>query len=85
MTTRCKMRLENVYAQSWGGAKAIFRCVYDPQICAEDRGFQKATPTGMAEFVIDNPAAAEHLVIGKYYYFDISAVPETAPETAPAA
>jgi hypothetical protein len=34
--------------------------------------FQKATPTGMAEFQIDNPKAAEQLTIGKSYYFDIS-------------
>ena len=71
MSTRAKMRLEGVYAQSWGGAKVIFSCIYDASI-EEDRRFQKATPSGMAEFQIDNPAAAEQLVIGKYYYFDIS-------------
>ena len=73
MAIRCKMKLNNVFAQSWGGAKAIFNCQYDPALCEEDRSFQKATPSGMAEFTIDNPKAAEQLVIGRDYYFDITA------------
>lgn len=76
MSIRCKMRLENVYAQAWGGAKAIFSCQYDAKICEEDRSFQKATPSGAAEYVIDNPAAASQLVIGASYYFDITPAPE---------
>ena len=71
MSIRAKMRLEGVYAQSWGGAKAIFRCEYDQKV-AEDLSFQKASPTGMAEFQIDNPMAQKQLIIGKTYYFDIS-------------
>jgi hypothetical protein len=74
MSIRCKMQLENVFAQTWGGAKAIFRCTYDQALCDEDRAFQKATPTGMAEFQIDNPKAAEQLVIGAYYYVDFTPV-----------
>jgi hypothetical protein len=69
------MTLENVFAQSWSGAKAIFRCTYDQALCEEDRSFQKATPSGMAEFQIDNPWAATKLVIGKSYYFDITPAP----------
>ena len=74
MAIRAKLRLENVFAQSWGGAKVVFRCEYDPNLVAEDITFQKATPSGHAEFVIDNPAAAEQLVVGKAYYFDIREV-----------
>jgi hypothetical protein len=70
------MQLENVFAQSWNGSKAIFRCIYDPEICKEDAGFQKATPSGFAEFQIDNPKAAEQLVIGDYYYVDFTPVPK---------
>lgn len=81
MAIRCKMTLENVFAQSWGGAKAIFRCVYDQQV-AEDLSFQKATPTGHAEFVIDNPKAAEQLVIGRAYYVDFTPVPTAAARAA---
>lgn len=71
MSILCKMRLEGVYAHAWGGAKAIFRCEYDKDLAADAKSFQKATPNGMAEFQIDNPAAAEQLVIGQYYYFEI--------------
>lgn len=71
---RCKMRLENVFAQAWGGAKVIFRCQYDTQLCEEDRSFQKASPSGCAEFQVDNPKAAEQLVIGKHYYVDFTPV-----------
>ena len=71
MTVRCKMRLNAVVAQTWGGVKAIFNCEYDTNT-PEDQRFQKATPTGMAEFVIDNPAAIEQLTIGKAYYFDMT-------------
>lgn len=74
MSIRCKMTLENIFAQSWGGAKAIFRCVYDQKI-AEDVSFHKATPSGHAEFQINNPKAAELLVIGQSYYVDFTPVP----------
>jgi hypothetical protein len=65
------MRLNAVVGQSCGGVKAIFNCEYDTNT-PEDLRFQKATPTGMAEFVIDNPAAVEQLTIGKAYYFDMA-------------
>ena len=73
MGIRAKMVLENVFAQSWGGAKAIFRCQYDPKV-AEDVSFQKATPSGHAELQVNNPKAAEQLVIGKAYYVDFTPV-----------
>lgn len=75
MTIRAKMRLDGVYAQAWGGAKAVFRACYDEKI-AEDKAFQKATPTACAEFQIDNEAVIPQLVIGESYYFDISKVPK---------
>ena len=78
MAIRCKMRLENVFAQTWGGAEAFFSCQYDPEKSPEDVSFAKATPTGCAEFQIDNPVAVEQLVIGQTYYFDISPVPAPA-------
>lgn len=71
MSVRCKMVLSAVVSQQWGGAKAIFNCQYDDTI-EEDKRFQKATPSGVAEFSIDNPAALDQLVIGKAYYFDMT-------------
>lgn len=76
---RCKMKLESVIPQLWGGAQATFRCEYDPKIVAEDIGFQKATPSGHALLTIDNPAALAQLVIGESYYFDMIPVPKPAP------
>lgn len=73
MSIRAKMRLDNVTHNTWGGIKALFSCQYDPTK-EEDRSFQKATPSGSAEFVIDNPAVFPQLVIGKDYYFDITVV-----------
>lgn len=78
MAIRCKMRLEGVYAQTWGGVKAIFRCEYDPKLIEEDVSFQKATPSGMAEFQVDNPKASAQLVIGEFYYVDITPVPKAS-------
>lgn len=75
---RCKMILESVVPCLYGGSEAIFRCIYDPDLIAEDKSFQKATPTGTAHFRIDNPSAIRQLVIGKAYYFDIEAVPDEA-------
>lgn len=75
MATRCKMRLDDVIGMTHGGRKAIFRCAYDEELCKEDASFSKATPSGMAEFQIDNPVATKQLIIGQHYYFDITPVP----------
>lgn len=85
MAIRCKMRLDDVISNAWGGKKAFFRCEYDERLAKEDVGFQKATPTGQAEFVIDNPKASEQLVIGGYYYVDFHPVPVAKPATDPVA
>lgn len=82
MGIRCKMRLSDVIATNWGAHKAIFHCEYDPKICEEDVGFQKATPSGMAEFMIDNPAATKQLVIGASYYVDFTPVPSREPNSS---
>jgi len=88
MGIRCKMRLDDVMRTSWGGRKAFFSCTYDERLAKEDAGFQKATPTGSAEYIIDNPKATEQLVIGEYYYVDFTPVPKPVkaePEKASAA
>lgn len=71
MAIRAKMTLQGVFKNQWGGMKAIFSAVYDPN-SEEDRSFQKATPTANAEFAIDNPVVYDQLVIGQSYYFDIT-------------
>jgi hypothetical protein len=81
MGIRVKMRLENVFVQSYGGAKAMFRCEWDPKV-AEDVSFQKSMPHGYAEFQLDNPKAAEQLVIGNSYYVEFTPVPVGAAKAA---
>ena len=78
MAIRCKMRLDHVVGRVWGGVQAFFYCEYDEKLCKEDITFAEATPTGQAEFQIDNPKAIEQLVIGKRYYVDFTEVPPTA-------
>jgi len=39
MAIRCKMTLQNVFANAYGGANAIFHCRYDPKLIEEDVGF----------------------------------------------
>lgn len=46
MSVRCKMRLNAVVGQTYGGVQAIFNCEYDSKICEEDAGFETATPLG---------------------------------------
>lgn len=82
MAIRCKMQLEDVMRTSYGSRKAFFRCIYDQKLSEEDVGFQKATPSGSAEFMIDNPKATEQLVIGEYYYVDFHPLPKAEPKTA---
>jgi hypothetical protein len=36
MAIRCKMTLTDVFANTYGGAKAIFHCSYDPKLIEED-------------------------------------------------
>ena len=78
MGIRCKMQLQDVMRIAYGGRKAFFTCSYDQKLADEDVGFQKATPSGSAEFIIDNPKATEQLVIGEYYYVDFHPVPKPA-------
>lgn len=73
MSIRAKMVCESVFASQWGGAKAIFRCIYDPTL-PEDQRFQKATPSGLCEMQIDNPAVMDQIVIGRSYYLDFTPI-----------
>lgn len=79
MATRAKMQLvcieETQFSETSTSRKLKFSARYDTSI-PEDQRFQKATPCGLAEFVIDNPDALAQFKPGKSYYFDISEVPE---------
>ncbi len=77
MSVRAKMYVESV-GPAWEGApdtsKLVkFRCQYDPEL-PEDQRFCKATPSGTAEFMIDNPIAVAQFKAGQAYYVDFTAV-----------
>jgi hypothetical protein len=80
---RAKMKLTSISETSYGAPeperKLRFDCVYDSAKNPEDVGFTKATPTGSAEFRIDNPDALAQFKVGEYYYVDFSPVPPVAP------
>lgn len=73
MSVRAKMVLTSITEHNWGpGAKTLkFSTQYDASI-PEDQRFQKATPSGSAEFQIDNPAALQQFTLGKSYYVDFT-------------
>ncbi|MBI4458068.1 hypothetical protein HY633_03845 [Candidatus Uhrbacteria bacterium] len=59
-----------------GSAKTLkFDTRYDDNI-PEDQRFQKCTPTGHAEFLIDNPAALTQFEVGGDFYVDFNPVPK---------
>jgi hypothetical protein len=76
MTVRAKLHLTSETSHEWGGKTLRFDTRYDDTI-PEDKRFQKATPSGHAELMIDNPAALAQFEIGKDYYVDF--VPASKP------
>mgnify|MGYP003396251839 CR=1 FL=1 len=73
---RAKLVLQEITDCSWGGKRIKFQTQYDSSI-PEDQRFQKATPTGSAEFQIDNPAALEQFKLGETYYVDFTPAPKS--------
>ncbi len=71
MTVRAKFALTSITSHSWSPTSKTLKFTpqYDPSI-PEDQRFQKASPSGMFEITIDNPAALEQFELGKTYYFD---------------
>ena len=74
MSIRVKMYCDGVYAQAWGGVKALFRSSHEFK-----EGYLptlEKDPNAIFEFQIDNQDVASQIVIGKKYYFDITPIPE---------
>lgn len=72
---RAKLRLASVTKTVWGGTFLKFEAQYDDSI-PEDRRFQKATPNGMVELQVDNPAALAQFELGDSYYVDFTPAPK---------
>lgn len=73
MTVRAKLQLVSITEHDWGGKTLTFHTRYDDTI-PEDQRFQKATPSGQFEMLVDNPIALKHFALGKSYYVDFSLV-----------
>lgn len=76
MTVRAKLKLTSTKQTKWhpgheGQTSLRFEAQYDATI-PEDQRFQKATPSGHCELVIDNPAALAQFELGKDYYVDFT-------------
>jgi hypothetical protein len=79
MSVRARMVLSSIkevsYSPTYSQKSLCFTCQYDTAT-EEGRRFQKATPSGNAEFQIDNPLALEQFKLGESYYLDFTLVPK---------
>lgn len=79
---RAKFKCNEIHRLDWSkdARRYVFNAVSADEV-EENRRFAKYTPSGRFEMVIDNPPAQALFELGKYYYFDASAVPEAKPAT----
>lgn len=77
MSVRAKMVLTSIKRTSYSKNQMIFgfSCQYDSST-PEDQRFQKYTPSGTAEFYVENPVVEEQFKLGEAYYIDFSPVPK---------
>lgn len=73
MTVRAKFQVTEKTSFAWSkdSVRIKLTAQYDRDI-PEDRRFAKATPSGEFWMQVDNPSAAEALVLGKTYYIDLT-------------
>jgi len=83
MSVRAKFQVQEVTTYNYGGKKIVLRPQYDTTI-PEDQRFCKATPTGEFSMTVDNPVAADQLIPGKFFYIDLTEVPESTAGQSPA-
>ena len=81
---RIRARLQDVFAITWGGAKAHFVSTpYEDDVKQDER--ISDTPTMVMEVLVSNPAVSRQLVIGAYYDISIEQVRPVAAVTPKAA
>lgn len=79
MKVTAKMKLVSIAEHAWSPTTKTlkFMCQYDTSI-PEDQRFQKATPSGNAEFNIDNPVAIAAFALGGDYYVTFEPIDRVA-------
>lgn len=77
MSVRAKFQVQSIKSMHWSKThkEIILAPQYDTSI-PEDRRYATATPSGSITLMVDNPAAAEQLELGKFFYIDFTPVPE---------
>jgi hypothetical protein len=73
MIVRAKFQVQEKTEYQYGGKQVVLRPQYDTTI-PEDQRFAKATPAGSITLNIDNPAAADALSLGGFFYVDFTPV-----------
>lgn len=76
MGVRAKFQVESITERHYAPGISPQKTVrlsprYDESI-PEDQRFMKATPGGSFEMIVENPAALEQLVPGRYFYIDLT-------------
>jgi len=70
-TVRCKFSVESVTSFQWGGQEVKLRAVTDSLNNEENNSFAQATPNGVLEITVDNPAVKGHFMPGDEFYIDM--------------
>lgn len=77
MSVRAKFQVTSVKAKAFARNPNTKEITLTPQYdtsIPEDRRFAQATPSGTFTMQVDNPAAAEQLELGKFFYIDLTPV-----------
>lgn len=73
VSTRCKFRCGTVMENGYGGHTIGLNAVYAPDDPESENGqFWTATPSGLIQLQINNPAGAAVFEQGKDYYVDFT-------------
>jgi hypothetical protein len=75
MTARCKFQVVSVTHYSIGANRKVrLETRYDEKVAAEDRAFNKSTPSSSMEIDIANPYVFDVFTPGSYVYIDVTPV-----------
>jgi hypothetical protein len=68
---RCKVYVESVTKFGGGNGQVKLRAIHSTDTPENER-FTKATPSGDATFMIDNPPVVEMLQPGRHFHLDLT-------------
>lgn len=82
MTVRAKVKLNEITSHAWNPNVKTFRfsAVCDDGT-PENQKFQKYTPSGSIELMVDNPAVEAQFSLGGEFYVDFEPVPTVGDQS----